>query len=234
MIYFILDEKTRFVKIGRSKNGGAYRLAQLQTGHASTLTFLGELDAPDELEQHLHEAFAAVRERGEWFRLSMPVVRFLLGQPCGPVDAVNSSEPEDVEDVHDFMGGVCFWLGCYSEWSRKEQRNLEGRTAKQVIDGIFSADETTRAFFSARMKLAAGCLPSVKQMDAFLAKWEGKDLGKGRKIVVVEVLKGTRLWGAEPRPTWQEIVARRERSAQNSASAPAEPSVAQEKTPQDS
>lgn len=79
MIYFILDEKTGFVKIGRSKNGGAARLAQLQTGHPSALVLVGELDAPDELEQQLHEAFAAVRERGEWFRLKSTILRLLLG-----------------------------------------------------------------------------------------------------------------------------------------------------------
>lgn len=58
-----------FVKIGSTSGPIKKRLKALSTAHHSELVLLGAIeDAPGNLELILHERFASLRVRGEWFR----------------------------------------------------------------------------------------------------------------------------------------------------------------------
>ncbi|HVC48143.1 MAG TPA: GIY-YIG nuclease family protein [Terracidiphilus sp.] len=67
-IYLVLDERTGFIKVGRSKNPSARERTLQSENPQLKMLFSGPADA--DLEQELHREFSAYRGRGEWFRLS--------------------------------------------------------------------------------------------------------------------------------------------------------------------
>ena len=68
-VYFIRsDSPTGEIKIGRSVYPQG-RVKNLQTAHPFPLEIVGLIpEGGEELEQELHERFAHLRLRGEWFR----------------------------------------------------------------------------------------------------------------------------------------------------------------------
>lgn len=71
-VYFILNEDSRAIKIGRAKNLEK-RMKTLQTASPAPLKLLKSIQVSSgqeahELEQSLHERFSALRLWGEWFR----------------------------------------------------------------------------------------------------------------------------------------------------------------------
>jgi hypothetical protein len=66
-VYFIKDESTGLVKIGKASNVKR-RLQSLRTGSPSCLTLLGVSSSLKEKE--MHARFGDLRTRGEWFSLS--------------------------------------------------------------------------------------------------------------------------------------------------------------------
>lgn len=70
-VYFIQGGDK--VKIGWSRNV-ALRLSQLQTASADELVLLGCMPGTQETERRIHEAFSALRVRGEWFRAEAGLV----------------------------------------------------------------------------------------------------------------------------------------------------------------
>lgn len=67
-VYFIQAGEAGPIKIGRSRDDPRQRLSALQTAHYETLRLLGVLQSDPEGEARLHEQFANLRIRGEWFR----------------------------------------------------------------------------------------------------------------------------------------------------------------------
>ena len=73
-VYFILDEKSNAVKIGKANNIQE-RFSDLQTGNPNTLEVIyfiecDTVERSEQLEKKLHKKFDALRIRtnGEWFR----------------------------------------------------------------------------------------------------------------------------------------------------------------------
>jgi hypothetical protein len=80
VVYFIVDETDRTVKVGRTTNE-PQRLAQLQTASAVRLRYLGCIPGGAKSESLLHAALAPHRIQGEWFRLT-DEVRVLVEGSC--------------------------------------------------------------------------------------------------------------------------------------------------------
>jgi hypothetical protein len=74
MIYFI--ETVGMVKIGHSTNPKR-RLAMLATGCPTHCSLIGVTNGGPEEEKALHERFAHLRVRGEWFNLFPEITSFL-------------------------------------------------------------------------------------------------------------------------------------------------------------
>lgn len=66
-VYFIADESNGAVKIGTCTGDPFRRLRTLQTGHPAALELLFYLKGGRDLERELHQRFAGLRRRGEWF-----------------------------------------------------------------------------------------------------------------------------------------------------------------------
>lgn len=76
-VYFVRQEGTELLKIGRSANP-LRRFESLQTGSPHHLTLVGYLRETDELnESVLHTRFRAFRAKGEWFREGFEIATFL-------------------------------------------------------------------------------------------------------------------------------------------------------------
>jgi hypothetical protein len=68
MLYFLLDELTKHIKIGFTDRTVAERIRELQTGSAGQLFELFSMAGTKADEDSWHERFAACHERGEHFR----------------------------------------------------------------------------------------------------------------------------------------------------------------------
>lgn len=79
MIYFIQDALTCRIKIGYTDGDPRERLKALQVGNPSALVLLASTVGDKTEEHRLHELFAHVRERGEWFRPIPELIVYLLG-----------------------------------------------------------------------------------------------------------------------------------------------------------
>src|SRR5579864_7939390 len=94
-IYFALDIRSRLIKIGCVRgepfsNCPVTRVRQLSTALGSPLQLLGALPIGEdeydlEVERELHQRFASTREKGEWFRLSEDMVKFIRTELCGHI-----------------------------------------------------------------------------------------------------------------------------------------------------
>jgi predicted GIY-YIG superfamily endonuclease len=80
-IYFILNQDSNAIKIGRTKDL-AKRMKALQTSNPATLKLIksvqveGEKAAQD-LEQSLHKQFSEMRLAGEWFKAEANLLRYI-------------------------------------------------------------------------------------------------------------------------------------------------------------
>jgi hypothetical protein len=66
-VYFIRCEATGMIKLGKAQDPIA-RLRALQTGSASELVLVGAIEGGFDREKELHERFAHLKTRGEWFK----------------------------------------------------------------------------------------------------------------------------------------------------------------------
>ena len=80
-VYFIQSESGGPVMIGKTSKGVKRRLGSLQTGRVDRLIVLATTTAYS--EEYLHERFRAWRIRGEWFRPSLTLLRWV--QACASV-----------------------------------------------------------------------------------------------------------------------------------------------------
>lgn len=66
-VYFIEREPGDYVKIGWAKHGPFVRISELQTGCPDLLTVRAYFRGTREDERRMHQTFADLRGRGEWF-----------------------------------------------------------------------------------------------------------------------------------------------------------------------
>lgn len=80
-IYFILNEDSHAIKIGRAKDL-AKRLNTLQTSSPAKLRLIKSVQvegskAAHELEQSLHKQFSEIRLAGEWFKAEANLLKYI-------------------------------------------------------------------------------------------------------------------------------------------------------------
>lgn len=80
-VYFILDEKSAAVKIGKSNNIEE-RLSDLQTGNSNLLTVEHFIECKSEehsfeLEKKLHKKFEHLHIKGEWFKYDPDLFNYI-------------------------------------------------------------------------------------------------------------------------------------------------------------
>jgi hypothetical protein len=124
VIYFVQPEGRPLVKIGYARCVRS-RLADLQTYSPDKLVLLGVVAGGPARETALHARFAHLRVRGEWFRLTREVRRFLEAegedyQPHRHDPAVNGTPAdrewfdslarERVARVERVRRRVCVWV----------------------------------------------------------------------------------------------------------------------------
>lgn len=79
-VYAIQNDDTKHIKIGHTNGDPLVRLRGLQTGNASVLRLLGVVwGASLQDERDLHDRFAAMRIRGEWFRADLSLIEWAYG-----------------------------------------------------------------------------------------------------------------------------------------------------------
>ena len=77
LVYFIQAEGTNFVKIGVARDSIESRLDSLQVGCPHQLKIIGQVDGSHKKERQLHNRFSHLRERGEWFNLTVELADFI-------------------------------------------------------------------------------------------------------------------------------------------------------------
>lgn len=75
VVYFVGDDQG-YVKIGYAACADG-RLRDLQVAHATELKLLLAIPGGPDLERELHRRFGVDRVRGEWFRLSPSIIKYI-------------------------------------------------------------------------------------------------------------------------------------------------------------
>lgn len=68
-VYFVTSEPDNFVKIGWAMRSPWARMRELQTGCPEALRLMAAVPGSRDEERRLHETFAELHYRGEWFFL---------------------------------------------------------------------------------------------------------------------------------------------------------------------
>lgn len=77
IVYFIQAGFDGPMEIGKTTLRAEHRLAELQVGNPHLLRLLGVLDGGFPEERRLHERFAPLRLRGEWFRPDASLIEWV-------------------------------------------------------------------------------------------------------------------------------------------------------------
>ncbi len=77
-VYFILSVELQRIKIGFTKNNPVTRLRAAQTGSADELRLLGWMARDRDLENAIHDRFAAIQVRDEWFKAAPELLSFIV------------------------------------------------------------------------------------------------------------------------------------------------------------
>jgi Meiotically Up-regulated Gene 113 (MUG113) protein len=85
VIYFV-QAASGPIKVGRANDAESCekRVLSLQAGHYETLVLLATVPASRSLEIELHRLFVADRIRGEWFRPSQELLKFISQHTVRP------------------------------------------------------------------------------------------------------------------------------------------------------
>ncbi|WP_216596322.1 GIY-YIG nuclease family protein [Allocoleopsis franciscana] len=80
-IYFILNEDSKAIKIGRAKNL-ENRIKSLQTSSPTQLKLIKSIqvesgEKAQQLEQSLHKKFQEIRLAGEWFKIREDLLDYI-------------------------------------------------------------------------------------------------------------------------------------------------------------
>lgn len=103
MIYFIQDCETENIKIGFAKEP-KNRLTNLQTATSNNLNLLAEMNGDRIKEQEIHKLFSSDLVRGEWFKFSNKLKRF-IDENAQLVKTINKSKisNEDLEYIMNHL-----------------------------------------------------------------------------------------------------------------------------------
>lgn len=77
-VYFIKGESTGNIKIGHSRNPEG-RIRGFQTASSEKLTIIKTIEGGEKVEKELHQRFAHINIRGEWFRAEPELNEFING-----------------------------------------------------------------------------------------------------------------------------------------------------------
>lgn len=111
-VYFIREGAAGSIKIGTTQGSPHGRLRSMQTGNSSDLVLLAAIPGDAGLEKRLHERFAALRIRGEWFQATSELLAFIegvsLAHPIPPPGSASPLEamgllPEQIEFLADLI-----------------------------------------------------------------------------------------------------------------------------------
>lgn len=110
MIYFVQAGKNGPIKIGQTSNGVEDRIAQLQSGCPYELKLLWLYTGDDFTESEIHGRFRQEKIRGEWFRPSQKLLRFIREEceNCTEVNLNNSKQQVLVSEHIDGNISVSF------------------------------------------------------------------------------------------------------------------------------
>ena len=100
MIYFILAEEVNRVKIGFANKPGM-RLSKLQTDSPCIVKPLAYIEGDVAAERELHERFASLRIRGEWFEYGPALRKYVKTLPAVPI---KPRRPRSVTDMAEVVG----------------------------------------------------------------------------------------------------------------------------------
>lgn len=81
VVYFVQMGETGPIKIGTTRGTVQRRVAGLQCSCAETLILRGLVRGGRQVEKDLHDRFSREHVRGEWFRPSEDLVRFIAALP---------------------------------------------------------------------------------------------------------------------------------------------------------
>lgn len=91
-VYFILGVETHRIKIGWTAHTVDSRLQAFKVGSPDELVLLGTMPGTRKCERQLHAKFAENHVRGEWFRVSEELARFI-------VDVCSQHQQPDDADI---------------------------------------------------------------------------------------------------------------------------------------
>lgn len=102
MIYFIVDGRLEYVKIGYTGSISSLpgRLRDLQVGNPYKLSVFGTMDGDVKAERKLHKLFAKYRTRGEWFVMDGALRAFIFDHFMD-IDYSKPLTKESVEIIND-------------------------------------------------------------------------------------------------------------------------------------
>jgi hypothetical protein len=174
-VYFIQSGKVGPIKIGRTEGNVGSRLANLQTGSPEPLTLLAVVPGGPAVERSIHERFAKLRLRGEWFRREPDLSLFIegiiaaTGAPDSSPDEAHAAaariDPAQVEMTAGFL--LAFPVAVKS---------------RELIDERCLAEEQCLALIDKMMELRELQDPLVR-LGAFLAMdranaWPAEELAQ--------------------------------------------------------
>ncbi len=164
-VYFIREGQDGPIKIGTTQGSPHTRQRAMQTGNSSDLVLLAAIPGDVALEKRLHERFAAVRMRGEWFEATAELLAFVEGllftHPL-PKDLHDDAPifgdmSEDVlEKVRGYLLAADVATRCRSVSERASQALLHGPSAiasaysealraRQVVDDLENDSDSAAA-----------------------------------------------------------------------------------------
>ncbi len=78
-VYFFINSKNKYCKIGYSKNP-VLRLKEVQVGCPVELMIAGIIEGDKHSEKDIHDVFGRYRTHGEWFQLRGDLKKFIVDQ----------------------------------------------------------------------------------------------------------------------------------------------------------
>ncbi|CAA6815813.1 MAG: Unknown protein [uncultured Sulfurovum sp.] len=106
-VYFIVNEQQSVVKIGVA-NKPMRRLKTFQTANHEALSILKVIQMADrstafELESALHKKFKKYHVRGEWFKLTSPLLNF--------IETYQETKPPFIDQLIVYLKTLAIGLG---------------------------------------------------------------------------------------------------------------------------
>lgn len=146
-IYFIKEEHSGLVKIGRSKDPWG-RLSKIQSDSPGALTPLCFEPGDATYEAELHQRFSADRVRGEWFRFSAAVAEHV--ERIGPPHKSSKSLGGTVGLVAQYVAATGVSPKAARHWL--ERGRIPGGYWLKLVDAGIHTFEELHASYCANLR----------------------------------------------------------------------------------